>query len=477
MADAGSRYPALLRLWGPFALLFALGIALAQDHCFFWDTVSQASRRGSWYYFLDFHTFFLPPELDSGHPVFFNMYVAAVWKALGRSLPASHWAMLPFAWGILWQLARLVVAWFPAGAGRYWAMGLAVSTAAFLGQAILVSPDLVLLFAFLWGLNSIRRREAWSLALALVLMNMVSLRGLFAAAGLGFFHLFLFGQAHRSWAKGLADALRGKNLWPFLLALLFAAIYYGAHYRATGWWISTPHPNWAGGREVNSPLQLLRQTGILGWRFLDYGFFGYWLLLGRLLWQSRPSSWSPPMRFLLGAAACTLLAYLPGLLGVSNPISHRYLLPVMMPMVLGLAYWLLVVGSASRRWVVLLLVLNLTGNLWVYPRHIAQAWDATLAHWPYYATRDRFLAQLERAGIEPQQVGTRFPHVGPLDRIDLSGREAAMPPADLSRDSLVAYSTVMNDFSDAELAELDRWNKRIESCSWPVCWILYEKNR
>jgi len=477
LAEAGPRYPALIRLWGPFAFLFGLGIALAQDHCFFWDTVSQASRRGSWYYFLGFHTFFLPPELDSGHPVLFNMYVAAVWKTFGRSLPASHWAMLPFVWGILWQLARLVVALFPAGARRYWAMGLAVSPAAFLGQATLVSPDLVLLFAFLWALNSLRCREPWSLALALVLMNMVSLRGLFAAGGLGLFQLFLFGTAHPSRMRGLADGLRRTSLWPFLLALLYVVIYYSAHFRATGWWISTPHPNWAGGREVNSPLQLLWQTGILGWRFLDYGFFSYWLVLGGLLWRSCPRTWPQPMRFLLGAAACTLLAYLPGLLGVSNPISHRYLLPVMVPMVLGLAYWLLVVQPVSRRGVVLLLVLNLSGNLWVYPRPIAQAWDATLAHWPYYATRDRFLTALERAGIELQQVGTCFPHVGPIDRIDLSGREAGMPPANLKQDSLVAYCTVMNDFSDAELAELDRWNKRIEICRWPICWILYEKNR
>jgi len=461
----------------PFALLAGWGIGLAQDHCFFWDTVSQASRRGSWYYFRGFDSFFLPPELDSGHPVFFNIYVAAAWKLFGRSLPVSHWAMLPFVWGILWQLARLVSAFFRSAEHRYWAMGLAVGVAAFLGQITLVSPDLVLLFGFLWGLNSIRRRQPLALALALLLVNAVSLRGVFAAAALGLMQLFALGQEASSWKKGLILFFRWKNLAPFLLLALYLALYYGAHYQATGWWISTPHPNWAGGREVNTPFQLLRQTAVLGWRFLDYGFFSYWILLGWLLWKSRPVSWPQPMQFLLGAAACALLAYLPGLLGVSNPISHRYLLPVMMPMVLGLAYWLLVEKKVGRVWLGVLLAVNLAGNLWVYPRHIAQAWDATLAHWPYYATRERFLEDLAEAGIDPAQVGTRYPHVGPIDRIDLSGREASMPRADLSRDSLVAYSTVMNDYSDSELAELDRWRQRIRVCAWPVCWILYEKKR
>lgn len=153
LAKAGlyPTYYATLRLSLPFWLLFAGLTFWVQDNAFFWDTLSQASRRAHWYYEHNFQFFFLSPELDSGHPVFFNRYIARCWQVFGKSLPVSHWAVFPFLMGVIWQLGRLVNQFLPDPRKAFGGMLVLVSIPFFIGHSVLVSPDLVLLFGFFWG--------------------------------------------------------------------------------------------------------------------------------------------------------------------------------------------------------------------------------------------------------------------------------------------------------------------------------------
>ena len=48
----------------------------------------------------------------------------------------------------------------------------------------------------------------------------------------------------------------------------------------------------------------------------------------------------------------------------------------------------------------LLLAGLISGNLWIYPRNIAQGWDATLAHVPYYNLRIEAINYLDKNNIE-----------------------------------------------------------------------------
>ncbi|NLX71778.1 MAG: hypothetical protein GXY94_00535 [Bacteroidales bacterium] len=57
---------------------------------------------------------------------------------------------------------------------------------------------------------------------------------------------------------------------------------------------------------------------------------------------------------------------------------------------------LLVFAYANRLWhkrklklyALLLLLMFAGAHFWIYPDRIAKAWDATLAHQPYYALRE-----------------------------------------------------------------------------------------
>ena len=90
------------------AILFigiSLGFTLLHaNKFFFWDTISQISIPANWYYDNNFRYFFIPDAYATGHPTFIGMYIALLWKVFGKNLLISHLAMVPFIFGILFQL-------------------------------------------------------------------------------------------------------------------------------------------------------------------------------------------------------------------------------------------------------------------------------------------------------------------------------------------------------------------------------------
>ncbi|MEA1897674.1 MAG: hypothetical protein U9N53_08430, partial [Bacteroidota bacterium] len=97
--------------------LIFLGITLltyfVSEHIFFWDTVQLASRHAHFYFENNFNELFLPDEIDSGHIPSFGIYLALAWKLFGKSLFVSHFAMLPFLYGIILQAWLLIKKYFP----------------------------------------------------------------------------------------------------------------------------------------------------------------------------------------------------------------------------------------------------------------------------------------------------------------------------------------------------------------------------
>ena len=141
----------LLRIAPVFILLGTWSYSC--QHPFFWDTVQLASRQAQWYYDQNFHYLLLPDVIDSGHPSGFGMYLALCWKLFGQNLLVSHAAMLPWLGLLLaglFRLGRIVEQpW-----GKFLPL-LVVLDPVVLGQCSLVSPDVVLMALFIWGLVSI----------------------------------------------------------------------------------------------------------------------------------------------------------------------------------------------------------------------------------------------------------------------------------------------------------------------------------
>ena len=126
-------------------ILVFLLVFLNRENSFFWDTIQLASEHGSYYYNNNFSKLLLPVELDSGHIPAFGMYIALIWKIFGKSIEISHLAMLPFAFGIVWQLNNLCKRFIQK---KYVgiALILVLIDATLMSQITLVSPDVPLMF-------------------------------------------------------------------------------------------------------------------------------------------------------------------------------------------------------------------------------------------------------------------------------------------------------------------------------------------
>ena len=88
--------------------------------------------------------------------------------------------------------------------------------------------------------------------------------------------------------------------------------------------------------------------------------------------------------------------------------------------------------------------LLLSGYFWIYPDSIAQGWDATPAHWPYYELRSRMIAYLEKESIPVTSVGSFFPNLATFKDTDLSDDCSSFKVTDLGSDKYVLYSNVFN---------------------------------
>ena len=118
----------------------------------------------------------------------------------------------------------------------------------------------------------------------------------------------------------------------------------------------------------------------------------------------------------------------------------------------------------------------LTGNLWIYPKHIAQGWDATLAHAPYYPLRKKMIAFIEKEQISPAKVGTVFPNIGPYEIYDLNGQQTGFVKKDFSTNDYFFYASVFNDVSDEALADLaTNWEVVQQYVSFGIVVVLYKR--
>jgi len=485
-----------IRSLAPFWVYYCLLIWFIHDHIFFWDTVQLASKHAHWYYEQNFQYFLLPENINSGHPPIFGMYIAGCWKVFGKTLMVSHFSMLPFLLGIVWLLHKIGTYYGNAKTAKY-LMLLVLVDPFFAGQSVLVSPDIVLVFAFLLCVHSITMYSKESpsrtfpdsyrdgstqlkptsilnpptigIVLGVILLGTISLRGMMVTFGLYLWWIitnYFQIQTNRSSLKNLLS-IAFQKLPYFLPAGILAILFLGYHYQKMGWIGYHPNSPWAGSFKQVGLVGFLKNIGLLGWRMLDFGRLFLW---GGLIWvlfkKVKINRFISSEKDMLKAKSLLILILVlsllltPSLLLHEGLMSHRYLLPITLSITL-LFYHLSVL---------------LTGNFWVYPKHIAQGWDATLAHIPYYKLRNKMMQYIEQEGIPLTEIGTVFPNIGPLEIYDLKGQSTGLDKKDFNKNKYFFYSVVYNDVSDEELQELENeWTVLKEFKAYGIAVILYKK--
>ncbi len=465
-------------LLGVFMLCFAL-IGIFSIHLpFFWDNVLLSSQFAHHFYENGFSNLILAKEIDCGHPPFFGYYIALAWKLFGYSLTTAHLAMLPFLWLIAYSLFY-IVKYFVKQSFIVFCLTMILVEPSLMGQATMVSNDVVLTAAFLWGWYAILYNKKHWIIPATLLMTAVNIRG-----ALMVFILFAIGQVHYLWQNKQANkAIDFKLMFTFLLYFLpsfglFLA-WNGFHYSQTGWALAGQSAEWAEHYEKANLKQMVWNGAVIGKNMLDFGRVFVWLGIVILLffnYKLKLLSSTKLIALLLTLCTSTLIFTLV-VIGGTNPIGHRYLI-VFYLMAILIFFTLLKDNKFSKIVLGLVTVGLLSGNFWVYPDHIAQGWDSTLGHIPYFKLREKMYEYIASENIPTNQIGAGFTMYKASKYIDLQDRNDAIGNKNdgLDKYQYIFYSNVINNFSDEELKDLDlKWDLKKEFSQSGVSVKLFER--
>lgn len=401
-------------------ILVFLLVFLSREHAFFWDTVQLASQHGSFYYDNNFSELLLPVYLDSGHIPAFGMYLALVWQIFGKTLAVSHLAMLPFAFGIVWQLYNLCRRFIPEKFVGI-ALILVLIDATLMSQITLVSPDVPLVFFFLLAVNSVFNNRKALIVISVICLFLISMRGMMLSVCLVLLDVYLNYGFRKNINKEYLGSLFKRALL-YLPALLIFIAFSLYHYQEKGWIGYHKDSPWADCFERVGFDGFLRNVAFLGWRLLDFGRIGVWLVFVWLIFKYGRQLLKNKQNHSLYFLFIVVLVLLPlNMLWAKNLMGHRYLLPIFISFSLVTASILFSDFVYNKQRAVLVafwLVASLTGNLWIYPPKISKGADATLAHLPYYGLRQEMLGYMETNKIDFKDVDSFFPNCYSIEEID-----------------------------------------------------------
>jgi len=449
-------------------LIAFLLVFLNKKHGFFWDTIQLASGHGNFYYSNNFSHLLLPVELDSGHIPAFGMYIALAWKIFGRSIEVSHLAMLPFAIGIVWQINNLCKRFI---AEKYVGMALLLVflDASLMSQITLVSPDVPLMFFFLLALNSVLKNNRTLITISVFFLFLTSMRGMMLSFCLVLLDIYCnIGYQHLLKSEKIKTLLKRSLL--YLPALILFISFSAYHYYEKGWIGYHKDSPWADCFERVDFKGFLFNIGLLGWRILDFGRVGVWIVFLCLIIKYKSLIVKDKKNHILFFFFIIMSFLLPlNMLWAKNLLGHRYLMPIYILFSLLTASILFSDFVATKLKNVLIAIwvlIALSGNFWIYPPKTSKGWDSTLAHLPYYKLRLKAISFLDSKRINFKDVDTFFPNYYSLQDIDLNNDKRSFDNYTIGNNSkYIFYSNIFNvddnvyDYMMTNYSRIKEFNK------------------
>jgi hypothetical protein len=320
-------------------------------------------------------------------------------------------------------------------------------------QASLISPDLVLLFFFLFALEGVWSNRQWMFVLGVFGLMLISMRGMMAGAALGIW------VALRDWRQIRTNpGMLFRKALPFLPGLLAALVFLLWHYKQTGWIGYHEASPWAAGFRRSDIGGIARNTAVLIWRWLDAGRLVEWMALGYLIWLLVKGRVGAPSHDVLLLALSVTLLLSPSALLYDNLSAHRYFLPAFTCFHLLVFNWISTKIRQSATRIVLYTgccVILASGHAWIYPRGVSMDWDCTLAHRHYHTLRSDMRTYLDSQGIDIQTVGSAFPNLNTGEDLMLNGDTSAFAAFDLDSQQYILTSNVFNDIDREHYSKLE----------------------
>ena len=493
-------------------ILFYVVITFASQNLpFLGDNITLCSKLASYYYFNGFAQLVPPLHLDTGHPPFWGVYMAACWQFWGRSLIVSHWVVFPFLLGTgyaFWQILKTLL---PSSDWQIPLFFILLIEPAWITQASLAAIDIPLVCGYVTALMGIlKRKPAW-FAAGIGLMCMISLRGILLAGVLGVcLCLLLFFRLYQVGERGKKQVLIFLYLIAtYLPIFVVVATWYAYRHIQTGFWILNHQSVWAseGHYGYTTPIEWFYNMACIGWRFLDQGRIAFWVLLGyagirfwqtdrrQLLLSDIPKSLpNTPNLFQANAALAefTFITLFAAFLFASivaarhNPLVPRYFISFFLCLIALSVVWFAQItayNKFAKRIMVLCAVILLSGHAWIYPFPISNAWDTTWASLSFFSVKQEVVHYLKTQQIPQALVATTAPFYGNLDDTYLiQGENDRMDDYSLcpiNEWQYILYSDFCNDFSPQQVQMLNNpqhWHQQKVWCRHGIRTVLYAKN-
>jgi hypothetical protein len=457
-----------------YVLIFCTIGLLSLNLPFFWDQLLN-SRIAVWLFDTNFSSLILPKSLDFGHPPFFGFYIALFWKVLGKSLISSHMAMIPILMGIAWQYFKLTSRFFT---GKFLILSLLLLLAepTILAQCTMVSSDVAMLFFYLLAVNSILDRKKIFLIISLIVLPLLNIRGVSFSISLFCFDIILAIVSLKEYHFKI------KYFLIFMISGMVALTWYVFHYYKTGWMFFMPSSIYESARRVDNLSGILRNLVVIWFCFLEYGRILMWGFICFVLITnvSKFKEFAQNIEFksIVSIFITPFIIFTVFVSLINNYIGPRYFLVIYLNLILLFVYFLKTYNlSKIKKYIVASIVFLglITGHLWVYPEKIANGWDCTLAHVPYFKLREQMNDYIVKSKIPIDSISSRFPISYDYRFANLSDSTLEFHYSNVQTDKYILYSNIINDFTDEEIDQLKQYKIVKEYSKSRIYIILYQR--
>ncbi len=413
----------------------------------FWDNVLFASKMGDVIYENNIFNWNIPLDFDPGHPPFLAILMAIGWNLFGKSLAVSHWLMLPFVFGVLWQIHSLVVFFIKDKRLQIVAFLLVVSDPTLLSQFVLVNLEVIHLFFFFLALNAVLKNNIYLKVLGLMFLGIVSYRGMMLCAGIFLIDIFVYLFIKKGTIRSFFSK---ETVAIYIIGSIPANIYIVWRLFEVGWLFTHPDSPWSSLWHFVSFNEFIFNVLVIGQRFMDFGriFILFVVVIG--LFLKRKSINKEISTLVIISLFSTIVIIIVSLIS-TNTMGHRYF--IVSYLALSLLSFILIQYFRFKKVVYIgLLSSLLLGNLIVYSDEFAQGWDASLAHLPYWDLRKNAIRYMDNKQLSISETSSFFPNNTTINNVDLNGDMRSFIKFS-GTEKYVFYSNVYN-LSDDELKKL-----------------------
>ena len=422
-------------------ILFLVLKFFTLENCFFWDNTAGYSMPASYLLENGFLSFVYPAQYVAEPPLA-HLYLALLWSLFGKSLLVAHLSITVFSLGVIWQVYRLCERLETKYTPYIFLLVLlepALST-----QMILISPDVITCFFALLSVNLLLEIKRSWLALSVLCLGLVSIRGFVVCSGLGLAYLVILIAIDK---KSFKEAF--LYVFPsFVPVLLVLGAWFLYRKWDTGYFMYQPGFEYQEHRELASLSYMIRNIASLAIRMFDSGRIIVWILLFVAVLKIGIKNFfsfivrSPLSIIYLSVLLTMSLVTIP----MTNPFGDRYfivlyiLLALVTARLLSEAYG----GTKIRVIFIGMILVLVSGNFWVYSEKMSKAWDSVLCHFSYYPLRQEMITYLDEQGISVNDVSASFPLDSSFSDTEANEDNRRFSSVDFDKSQYIIYSNIYN---------------------------------